>query len=199
MVEQNFITGGDGAILLTKTNDVQTKYQEDTDSVNYLIQSCKTSKDALCRLYEMFKSSVFAVAFSITCDYHLSEDCVAETFVRLTQVKRFSPKEGDGRGFIHAVARNVALEQRRRYKKECTSFVIQSYGEADKTVEDSIFLNQMLKYLSDKQRQIVVMRCCSELSFKEIASIMKCPETTVKSRYRKAIAILQSKAGEGNE
>ncbi len=167
--------------------------------MNFLIQNCSASKDALCRLYNMFKGSVFAVAFSITCDYHLSEDCVAETFVRLTQAKRFSPKNGDGKGYIHAVARNTALEMRRRYKKECNSFVIQSYGEADKTVEDSIFLNQMLKHLNDKQRQIVVMRCCSELTFKEIASVMKCPESTVKSRYKKAITILQSKAGEGNE
>jgi RNA polymerase sigma factor (sigma-70 family) len=78
-------------------------------------------------------------------------------------------------------------------------FIIQSYGEADKTVEDSIFINQMLKHLNDKQRQVVVMRCCSELTFKEIAKIMKCPETTVKSRYKKAITILQEKAGVTSE
>ena len=35
-----------------------------------------------------------------------------------------------------------------------------------------------------------------ELTFKEIAHIMKSPESTVKSRYKKAIAILQEKAGE---
>ena len=49
---------------------------------------------------------------------------------------------------------------------------------------------------SDKQRQTVVLRCCAELKFKEIARIMKCPETTAKSRYAKAISILREKAGE---
>lgn len=193
MAEQNLITGGDGTIFLSRSEN--TAVSQEDNLINNLILSCKTSKESLCTLYNMFKKSVFAVAFSITGDYHLSEDCVTETFVRLTQVKRFSAKDGDGKGFILTIARNVALEQRRRYKKECVSFIIQSYGEADKTIEDSIFLNQLMKNLNDKQKQIVVLKCYSDLSFKEIASIMKCPETTVKSRYRKAIEILQKKAG----
>ena len=144
----------------------------------------------------MFKDMVFAVAFSITSDYHLAEDCVTETFVRLTQVKRFSAQKGDGRGFIITIARNVAFELRRRYKKEITNFIIQSYGEAEKTVEDSIYINQLLKHLNGKQRETVILKCCAELTFRQIAKVMKCPETTVKSRYKKAISILQEKAGE---
>ncbi len=193
MAEQNLLTGGDGTIFLSRSDN--TAVSQEDNLINNLILSCKTSKESLCTLYNMFKKSVFAVAFSITGDYHLSEDCVTETFVRLTQVKRFSAKDGDGKGFILTIARNVALEQRRRYKKECVSFIIQSYGEADKTVEDSIFLNQLMKNLNDKQKQIVVLKCYSNLSFRQIASIMKCPETTVKSRYKKAIEILQKKAG----
>lgn len=193
MAEQNILTGGDGTIFLSRSDN--TAVSDADNQVNELIQSCKTSKESLRALYNMFKKSVFAVAFSITGDYHLSEDCVTETFVRLTQVKRFSAKDGDGKGFILTIARNVALEMHRRYKKECVSLVIQSYGEADKTVEDSIFINQLMKNLNDKQKQIVVLKCYSDLSFKEIASIMKCPETTVKSRYKKAIEILQKKAG----
>lgn len=193
MAEQKILTGGDGAIFLSRSDEAVVS--DETGQVNELIISCKTSKESLCTLYNMFKKSVFAVAFSITGDYHLSEDCVAETFVRLTQVRRFSAKNGDGRGFILTIARNVALEMHRRYKKECVSFIIQSYGEADKTVEDSIFLNQLMKNLNDKQRQIVVMKHYSGLTFKEIASVMKCPETTVKSRYKKAIEILRKKAG----
>lgn len=200
--DRKILAGGDGTIIFNNTKTEISGAEQESASgsyVNDLIISCRTSKDSLCTLYNMFRKSVFAVAFSITGDYHLSEDCVAETFVRLTQVKRFSPKKGDGRGFILTVARNVALEQRRRYKKECVSFVIQSYGEADKTVEDSIFLNQLLKHLNDKQRQIVVLKCCADLNFREIAGILKCPETTVKSRYKKAIEILQTKAGVKNE
>ncbi|MBQ9956109.1 MAG: sigma-70 family RNA polymerase sigma factor [Ruminococcus sp.] len=189
--------GGDTAIIFTHTQPIadDMEISQQCNEVNDLIISCKTSKESLSKLYTMFKRSVFAIAFSITGDYHLSEDCVAETFVRLTQVKRFSAKNGDGRGFIFTVARNVAFEQRRRYRKNCVNLVIQSYGDADKTVEDSIFINQLLKNLNDKQRQIVVLKCYSGLTFKEIAVIMKSPESTIKSKYQKAINILKSKAG----
>jgi len=192
--DQKILAGGDGTIIFTNSNQDIAASDSEND-VNDLIISCKNSRESLCILYNMFKNNVFAVAFSITGDFHLSEDCVAETFVRLTQVKRFSAKDGDGKGFILAIARNVALEQRRRYKKECLSFVIKGYGEADKTVEDSIFLNQLMKNLNDKQRQIVVMKIYNELTFKQIAKIMRSPESTVKSKYKKAIEILKSKAG----
>ena len=194
IVNSNLHSGGETPILANFSHTQQP--DEQLADVNELILNCRTSKAALEKLYILFKGSVFAIAFGITSDYHLSEDCVTETFVRLSQVKRFSPKMGDGKGFIFTIARNVALELRRRYKREIQDIIIQSYGEAEKTVEDSIYINQLLKYLNDKQRQIVVLKCCAELTFKEIAKIMKCPETTVKSRYKRAIAILKEKAGE---
>ena len=187
--DTKIFVGGDAAISTAFEPD--NMIQQRDNSVNRLIIECRTSKESLAELYEMFKKSVFAVAFGITADYHL-----AETFVRLTTVRNFSEKKGDGKGFILTIERNVALELRRRYQKEAANFIIQSYGEAEQTVEDSIFINHLLKHLNDKQRQIVILRCCAELRFREIAKIMKCPETTVKSRYKKAISILQEKAGE---
>lgn len=198
IVDSKLYAGGDGKIsALLNPYEQNTYYDISGENVNELIAGCSESRDKLEKLYTMFKDSVFAVAFGITSDYHLAEDCVTETFVRLTKVKRFSAKKGDGKGFILTIARNVALELRRRYKreKESSDIYIQNYGEADKTVENSIYINQLLEHLNDKQRQVVVLKCCSELTFREIAKIMKCPETTVKSRYKKAMAILQEKAG----
>ncbi|MBR5681704.1 MAG: sigma-70 family RNA polymerase sigma factor [Ruminococcus sp.] len=186
--------GGDGQIITVFT---QKRNKDDSESsVNQLIIDCTRSKECLEKLYLMFKDSVFAVAYSITQDYHLSEDCVAETFVRLTRIKRFSASKGDGKGFILTVARNVALEYRRRFKREVANDIIQNYGDDERTVEDSIYINQLLKELNDKQRQTVVLKCCADMTFKQIAKVMKCPESTVKSRYQKAIAILKVKAGD---
>ncbi|MDE6671014.1 MAG: RNA polymerase sigma factor [Ruminococcus sp.] len=197
-VDSKFYAGGDGKIsALLNPHEQTINYDISGENINELIAGCSESREKLEKLYTMFKDSVFAIAFGITSDYHLSEDCVAETFVRLTQVKRFSAKKGDGKGFIITIARNVALEYRRKYKRETenSDIYIRNYGDSDKTVENSIYINHLLEYLTDKQRQVIVLKCCSELTFKEIAKIMKCPESTVKSRYRKAIAILQEKAG----
>lgn len=197
IAEPNILSGGEHVII--KLYEKAAAADDNALSVNDLIIQCSSSKKCLSMLYEMFKKSVFSLAYSITSDYHLSEDCVIETFVRLTQVKGFDPTKGDGKGYIHTIARNVALELRRRHRRDQEDYYIQSYGEADKTAEDSIYIHQLLKFLNDKQRQIVVMKCCSELTFKEIAKIMKCPESTVKSRYKKALSILKEKAGVENE
>lgn len=198
IVESKVYIGGDDKIsVLLSPHEQRKNYDISYADVNELIAGCSESKEKLEKLYTMFKDNVFAIAFGITSDYHLSEDCVVETFIRLTQIKRFSAKKGDGKGFIFTIARNVALEFRRRYRKEKESndIYIQNYGEADKTVENSIYINQLLGYLNDKQRQIVILKCCSQLTFKEISKIMKCPESTIKSRYKKAMSILQEKAG----
>ena len=192
--EINTFSGGDGQIISVFVQ--KSEFPEKDNTVNQLITECSGSKESLEKLYKTFKDKVFAVAYSITQDYHLSEDCVAETFVRLTQIKRFSASKGDGKGFILTVARNVALEYRRRYKRHVHDMVIECYGDAAKTVEDSIYINQLLKCLNDKQRQTVVLKCCAELTFKEIGKIMRCPESTVKSRYQKAISLLKGKAGD---
>lgn len=191
--------GGGTTILNIFAQNTQNDTSHDDGTVNTLIENCSQSKESLSILYNMFKNSVFAVAYSITSDYQLAEDCVAETFIRLTQVRNFNSAKGDGRGFIHKVARNVALEIRRSHRRDIDNVYISNYGESDNTIDNSIWLNGLLANLNDKQRQIVVMRCCSELSFKEIAKIMKCPESTIKSRYQKAISVLQEKAGVNGE
>lgn len=192
----NFFGGEEAILNIFSPSD---NADEDIGTVNRLILSCANSKESLKTLYLMFKKSVFAVAYSITSDYQLSEDCVAETFVRLTQVKHFDAKKGDGVGYIVTIARNVALELRRQHRHDGGSFLVQNYGMADNTFENSVYLNELLMYLDDKLRQIVVLKCCSELTFKQIAKIMKCPESTVKSKYQKAISILQEKAGVNSE
>lgn len=199
ITDSEIYKGGGTTILNIFTQNTQNDTSQDDGTVNRLIETCSQSKESLSMLYNMFKKSVFAVAYSITSDYQLAEDCVAETFIRLTQVRNFNSSKGDGRGFIHKVARNVALEIRRSHRKDIDNVYVSNYGESDNTIENSIYLNGLLANLSDKQRQIVVMRCCSELSFKEIAKIMKCPESTIKSRYRKAISVLQEKAGVDSE
>lgn len=191
--ETDFITGSSISDA-DKADDIIIS--GDNESINRLIAECASSSEALEKLYRLFRKSVFALAFSITSDYHLAEDSVIETFVRLTQVRRFDAKKGDGRGFIHKIARNVALEFRRSFRLRKTDSLIQNYGETDKIVENSVFIEQLLRNLTDKQKQIVVMKIYSGLTFREIAEIMRCPESTIKSRYTKAMKILKEKAGE---
>ena len=63
--------GGDLIIFAFNHNNSNTS-SADMGEVNRLISTCATSRDSLEQLYIMFKSAVFAVAYGITSDYHLS-------------------------------------------------------------------------------------------------------------------------------
>lgn len=129
-----YIRGDDKISVLLNPHEQRKNYDISYTDVNELIAGCSESKEKLEKLYTMFKDNVFAIAFGITSDYHLSEDCVVETFIRLTQIKRFSAKKGDGKGFIFTIARNVALEFRRRYRKEKESNDIYIYKTMAKLI-----------------------------------------------------------------
>lgn len=87
--DTKIFVGGDAAISTAFEPD--NMIQQRDNSVNRLIIECRTSKESLAELYEMFKKSVFAVAFGITADYHLAEDCVPKL---LSDLPRYaiSPK-----------------------------------------------------------------------------------------------------------
>ena len=64
--EHYFLTGGDCTILLTEPDTAAAEpdaHEIQECDVNSLILSCRTSRESLCTLYNMFKKNVFAILF----------------------------------------------------------------------------------------------------------------------------------------
>ena len=82
--------------------------------------------------------------------------------------------------------------------KEIASLSSKETSSIKKTLLNELHekLNEALSKLSDKHRTIVVLFEIDGLSHKEIASIMKCTEGTVRSRLHYAKLQLQSLLGE---
>jgi len=59
-------------------------------------------------------------------------------------------------------------------------------------IEEYKRINAMLRNLPIDQSEIVQMRCIDELSFIEIAEILKIPITTAKSRFKYGIEKLKT-------
>jgi len=171
-----------------------------TEDYNTLILRCSTDKEALEELYNLLKKNVYATAYSVLKDHHLSEDCVVETFIRLAKVKNFNAEGGDGKGFILKIARNTALEHYRKQKREFSNGAHEGCSDTlEYNAANSDYVNYLLKGLNNKQREVVIMKCYNGMTFEEIGKLLKTPVTTIKSRYSKAMEILRKKAGEENE
>lgn len=88
------------------------------------------------------------------------------------------------------IARNACYDYF-RHKKETTCIdEIAESGEEDSQimrVENKMLLHQALIGLSPEQREVIILRIYEELKYTEIAKILGCNLSTVKSRYFQGI------------
>jgi RNA polymerase sigma-70 factor (ECF subfamily) len=128
-----------------------------------------------------------------------AEDVLQNIFLRFSKYSIRWRIVRNVEAFVFRVARNEANRLlRHRLSQdpaptsgpglaEAISAAISGPDEQTKNV-----LSDALARLPDEQREIIVLKIFEELTFKEIASICNLSINTVSSRYRYAIAKLQS-------
>ncbi|HJX98779.1 MAG TPA: sigma-70 family RNA polymerase sigma factor [Chthoniobacterales bacterium] len=123
-----------------------------------------------------------------------AEDIVQEAFVR------FWRKQHDitNRGLLYATVRSIALDflrrDSRRSRRESTAMsdVDHSVAPAFEIEDDTQrALVAALDLLPTEQREVLVMKIWSDLTFAEIASALEISQNTAASRYRYALAALK--------
>lgn len=62
-------------------------------------------------------------------------------------------------------------------------------------IQDSIYLKELIEKLNDKQKEVIKLRYFLDYSYEEIATILKIPIGTVKSRLNKGISKLRKDIG----
>lgn len=159
------------------------------ERVDELIMLCAEDKSALETLYRMFKKDVFALSMSIVRDFHLSEDCVVEAFLRLTNAAKHYRALGKGKFFILKITSNTAHEIYRKNKVNCEldEAALTGKGEFVDSSDNKMLVESLLFRLEAKQREIITLRYYIGLTFKEIAGVIKMGEGGVKWHCSNAI------------
>ena len=106
---------------------------------------------------------------------------------KLQEPSRFAP-------WLFRIAHNEAFSHLRRKRPEVTTDG-QTIEDAGGTPvfprELSIAVNMALTRLSEEQRETVVLKIYQGFKFEEIAEVLSCPVSTVKSRLYTALDILK--------
>lgn len=148
--------------------------------------------DALDKLYCKYKTEVYRLAFSILSDYYLAEDVVQETFLK-AKINADTFRYGDNeRAWIMRIARNTAIDIKRKQNKENLTEIVEKDGKADKTTiaADEEFLN-LIRPLSELDKQIVCLHLICKLKHKDIAKVIGMSTAATKKRYERAIKKLR--------
>ena len=151
----------------------------------------RNSGDEIERWHEQHAAVLVVFAASILGDRNKAEDAVQQVFLKLLQ----NPKPlTDVRPYLFSAVRNVALNMLRSESRTVALDESEAWfddaGSRDVLAEKT--LRTALWAMPEEQRAVVVMHIWGELTFAEIAQILKTNANTVASRYRYAIERLRT-------
>jgi RNA polymerase sigma factor (sigma-70 family) len=129
-----------------------------------------------------------------------AEDVAQRTFCQLWDRRAQWGGTGSLRALLCRIARNYAVSEHRREladeRSAVTFFELHSAPTAAHDGGDSARLRSLIDReiarLPDRRREILVLRCYHDLSYKEIADVMNIAEQTVANQLSKGLASLRA-------
>lgn len=148
--------------------------------------------DALARLYDLYATGLHHVLLAILSSPEDAEDALQETFVKLLSGRM--SRAQDAKAYLFSSARHVALDILRRRKRErnhVEETVEPSASDVNSAFDVNNDLQNLLRRLPLEQREVVALKVFQEMTFAEIAVVVKARPNTVASRYRYGIEKLR--------
>lgn len=135
--------------------------------------------DALAKLYDLYAPGLHRVLLAILSSPEDAEDALQETFVKLLDGRM--SRAQNAKAYLFSSARHIALDILRRRKRED-----QWPEETDEpaTSDANPDLQNLLRHLPVEQREVIALKVFQEMTFAEIAIVVKARPNTVASRYR---------------
>ena len=147
-------------------------------------------------IYHETKSVVYYTILSIVKDKSLSEDIMQDTYLKsLQKIHSFKPRYGF-KSWIVTIARNLAINEYNKRKRELSfdpSVDEYIFGHSESSSEKELIVRDILNYLDETEREVVVMHVLGDMKHREIADILKKPIGTITWIYNKAINKAQEK------
>lgn len=160
-------------------------------------------------LLNRYKSKVFTTIYLIVKDRGVAEDLFQDVMIKVVKMIRSGKYNEEGKflPWVVRIARNLAIDhfrkvQRTPMQRETDDYdIFNSLDRAEESSEDAIirdenarYIRKLIQQLPDKQREVLIMRSYSDLSFKEIAAITDVSINTALGRMRYALLNLKKLA-----
>jgi len=147
----------------------------------------------LDEIYRQYRQPLFLTAWNILRCSSLAEDAVHSAFVRLAELRK-APR--GPKLYAFRAVRNAAVDcARARGRLREEPMPVEASPEALGPVagdDELLFaVSAALNQLDDAAREVVELHLHSDLTFREIASVLAEPLPTIASRYRRALEKLR--------
>lgn len=169
------------------------------------------NEDSFAVLVERHKARIFTTIYLIVKDRDVAEDLFQDVMIKVVKMIRQGKYNEEGKflPWVVRIARNLAIDyfrkqQRTPLQRENDQFdIFNTISRAEDSVEKQIIRDENARYvraliqkLPEKQREVLIMRHYSELSFKEIAQLTGVSINTALGRMRYALINLRKLMGD---
>lgn len=151
-------------------------------------------------LYELYEQPMYRIAYAILKQVQLAEDAVHDAFVAIIRSNAVirDVRSSETKHFVVKTVKSAAINRYRKNMKDSQYFtelddtaaqIPDEHNEIEehiKHMERSEAVKYLLSGLDESAREILLLRCCDELSFREIAQRLNLSEPAVRKRYERA-------------
>lgn len=164
------------------------KQAENNLILDNLVYGQALSQENFVYLYEIYFPRLYSYIACRTTDRQEAEDIVAFVFEQLlSKFQMYDPQRGSLDNWIFTIARN-ALTDRQRYKRRHNNQTLDEHLEIEADVslseqflrqEEIQQLHRYLGRLSERERELLILRYSAGLPHRRIGEIMKMTEGSV--------------------
>lgn len=175
------------------------------DELVLLVLNCQEDQNCFSDLYRLFINPIFAYILGMVGDVALAEDLASETFMKaLKQIRQLRQPEKVSSWLIR-IARNITMDHfRNHYRNKSISLdsdidyeiVATDQSEALETQSD---LLKVVRQLNEKERELILLKFYSDLTFREIAEILRRPESSIKRDVYQTLTRMKTMMEDKNE
>jgi RNA polymerase sigma-70 factor, ECF subfamily len=162
-------------------------------------QPAETAQQRLERLYRSSRDDVYAYVASLLRDEALAEDVTAVAFERAFRRRGlFDARRGSERAWLFGIARNAALDELRRRKRQRAALAHEPglAPGADEAVLGVAALQSAMARLAPRERELIALKFHAGLGNREIARVLGVTESNAGTLLHRAVTKLRKACNE---
>lgn len=160
-------------------------------------------KEGLKRIYQAYAGLIYTVVYDMVRQKEDAQDIASDFFIRLWEKADTYKFGGKHRAWLLTIARNMTVDFLRKQKRELPVEEVEAperqRGDIAEEVVGNISFRESMERLLASEREVLNLKILGQMTFREIAEVLKKPQGTVSWLYQQGIGKLRRAQKEGQE
>jgi RNA polymerase sigma-70 factor, ECF subfamily len=150
------------------------------------------NSEAFTELFRRYSNPVYGFFRRRLENPARAEELAQETFVAVLRgIERYEPR-ATFRTYLYGIAMKILMAERRKSARRKSSDAGPIDPKTDSCVEAAIWVQRAIEQLDADHRDILLLREFEQLTYDEIAALLRLPVNTVRSRLFRARTTLKT-------